>query len=152
AGDRSGDGGGWSAGEVVAAVAAAGGAKRLRAHPLFFWQVSVGTGHTRLCPSYDFCSTNQLVFNPSICRNWPTHIPTAQISRMTAKNPKATRPTISSGMNPKPPKLPLNWRSPGPKAIQSKLSAKQLTRSVASEFRHLSYPGGKLARIPPNTN
>jgi hypothetical protein len=42
-------------------------------------------------------------------------------------------------MNPNPMMLPLNLRSPGPKATQSKVSAKQVITSVASKFCHFLY-------------
>jgi hypothetical protein len=90
--------------------------------------------------------------DPNICRHWRTHIAIAQISSTTANRPKNARPIISPGMNPKPPMLPVNLRSPGPKATQSKVTAKHVITRVASKFRHFVYSGGKAIRIPAKTN
>src|SRR5262249_42676231 len=56
-------------------------------------------------------------------RNSPIHILTAKISSRMAEKPNATRPNSSPDIHRKPMTLPVNLRSPGPKATQSKVSA-----------------------------
>ena len=50
------------------------------------------------------------------------HIAAAQVSRMIAQTPNVARPKDALGVKPIPRKLPLNFRSPGMKATQSKIT------------------------------
>ena len=84
------------------------------------------------------------------------HAITASTVVTTPKSPNAIRPIDWPGENPIPrnpaEKPPLKWRSPGPKAIQSNVTANAVIRSAERIERDLAHCAGNAIKTPAKKN